>query len=152
MSEIPVRCRAVSVVALRRKAGRNEVLLLRRTGSLRGEWCQIAGGIENGETAWQTALREMREETGLVPQALYSADICEQFYEADQNSISLLPVFLAMVAADQLVALNHEHSEFRWLEFDAAVALVPFSGQRSVLRHIERDFANGTPSEHLRIL
>ncbi|WP_312882971.1 NUDIX domain-containing protein [Rhizobium etli] len=38
---------------------------MRRTGStLSGEWCQIAGGIEHGETAWQAALREAKEETG----------------------------------------------------------------------------------------
>ena len=151
MREIPVRCHAVSVVALRRSAGESEVLLLRHNGSLRGEWCQIAGSIEDGEAAGQTALRELQEETGLVPQALDSADICEQFYEADRDSISLLPVFVAVVAADCAVTLKHEHSEFQWLGFDAAVALVPFSGQRHVLRHIEREFVLGTPSDHLRI-
>jgi dihydroneopterin triphosphate diphosphatase len=68
----------------------------------------------------------LQEETGLEPQALYSADICEQFYEADRDSISLLPVFVAVVAADCAVTLNHEHSGFQWLGFNAAVALEPF--------------------------
>ena len=66
MQEIPIRSFAVSVVVIRHAATGPEVLLLRRTRSLAGEWCQIAGAIEPGETAWQAALRETREETGLV--------------------------------------------------------------------------------------
>ncbi|TNC68018.1 NUDIX hydrolase [Rubellimicrobium roseum] len=151
MPDIPVRCFAVSVIVIREGAGIWQVLLLRRTGSLRGEWCQVAGAIESGETAWQAALREIREETGLTPLTLHSADICEQFYEPARDSISLLPVFVAIVAPDGPVVLNHEHSEFRWLGFEDAAALVPFSGQRRVLRHVEREFALARPSDHLRI-
>ena len=77
MADIPIRSFAVSVVVIRENPVGYQVLLLRRNHTLVGEWCQIAGGIEDGETAWQTALREVREETGLVCQHLYSGDICE---------------------------------------------------------------------------
>jgi dATP pyrophosphohydrolase len=90
------------------------------------------------------------EETGLAPVALYSADICEQFYEADRDSISLLPVFVAVVPSEGIVTLNHEHSEFRWLDWESASALVPFAGQRNVLRHVAHEFAS-QPDERLRI-
>ena len=151
MPEIPVRCSAVSVVLLREVACRHEVLLLRRTRSLRGEWCQVAGAIEPDETAWQAALREVEEETGLVPRALYSADLCEQFYEADRDAISLLPVFVGLVAADAAVTLNPEHSEHRWLGVEDAVALVPFAGQRHLLRHVEAEFVARAPHPMLRV-
>ncbi|MGK2889628.1 MAG: NUDIX domain-containing protein [Candidatus Malihini olakiniferum] len=55
-------------------------------------------GIEAGETAWQTAQPEAEEETGLQLTDLYSADRCKQFYEADNNDITLVPVFVAYVA------------------------------------------------------
>nr|WP_150852027.1 NUDIX domain-containing protein [Sinorhizobium arboris] len=73
MADIPIRCSAVSVVLLRLVEGQPEVLLLRRNHTLIGEWCQIAGAIENGEKAWEAALREVKEETGLACRQLYSA-------------------------------------------------------------------------------
>jgi dihydroneopterin triphosphate diphosphatase len=151
MHEIPIRSFAVSVVVVRKTGAESEVLLLRRTRSLAGEWCQIAGAIEAGETAWEAAVREVREETGLRPIALYSGDICEQFYEADRNAISLLPVFVGFVRPDDGVRLNAEHSEFRWVTFDEALRMVPFAGQRNVLMHIRREFIDREPSRWLLI-
>ncbi|HMQ95366.1 MAG TPA: NUDIX domain-containing protein [Amaricoccus sp.] len=151
MQELPVRSSSVSLVALRKTDVQHEVLLLRRTQSLAGEWCQVAGSIEKGEAAWQTALRELDEETGLKPDTLYSADECEQFYEADRDSIAIVPVFVAFIDNAAEVTLNHEHSEYRWVGFDAAVEMVPFSGQRRVLRRIEDEFVKRRPNEHLLI-
>jgi dihydroneopterin triphosphate diphosphatase len=151
MAEIPVKCSAVAVTIIRKSATGHELLLLRRTRSLRGEWCHVAGEIEAGETAWQAALREVLEETGLVPRELYSGDICEQFYEADKNAISLLPVFVGFVRADEKVTLNEEHSEFRWADFKTAQSLVTFGGQRNVLRHIAAEFVDRLPSIQLLI-
>ncbi|WCK01490.1 NUDIX hydrolase [Agrobacterium tumefaciens] len=151
MADIPIRCSAVSVVVLREIEGRRDVLLLRRNHTLVGEWCQIVGSIENGEKAWETALREVFEETGLTCRKLYSADICEQFYEADRNSIGMLPVFVGVVDSDSNVVLNEEHSAFCWVSFEDALTMVPFSGQRHVLRHIEAEFVHRTPLHHLLV-
>jgi len=151
MHQIPIRSFAVSVVVIRHAATGTEVLLLRRTRSLAGEWCQVTGAIEPGETAWQAALRETREETGLDLERLYSADICEQFYEADRDAISLLPVFVGTAAPDAGVRLNAEHSAFRWVGFDEAAGMVPFAGQRHVLRHVEQEFVDREPSRWLLI-
>jgi len=151
MAEIPIRSSLVSVVAVRKTEKRHEVLLLRRTQTLIGAWCQIAGSIEEGETAWQTGLRELHEETGLRPYALYSADTCEQFYEADRDAITIAPVFVAFIDTAATVTLNHEHSEFRWVGFGQAKEMVAFGGQRRVLNWIEDEFVERKPSKHLLI-
>ena len=151
MPEIPIRAFIVSLVAVRHRREQHQVLLLKRTQSLAGEWCQIAGKLEEGETAWQAALRELKEETELEPETFYSADICEQFYEADRDAISLAPVFLAFVKPDAQVTLNHEHSAYRWVSFDEAFEMVAFGGQRKVLRWIEEEFIQRKPSKHLLI-
>ncbi|MFE0757513.1 NUDIX domain-containing protein [Inquilinus sp. NPDC058860] len=151
MQEIPIRSFAVSVVVLRPNGLRRDVLLLRRTRSLAGEWFQVTGAIEPGETAWQAALREVEEETGLALEQLYSADICEQFYEADRDAISLLPVFVGFARQEAEVRLNAEHSEARWVSFAEASGMVPFAGQRNVLRHIESEFVAREPNRWLLV-
>jgi len=55
----------------------------------------VAVSIEEGETAWQTALREL--------------------YEADRDAITIAPVFVAFIDSAEPVTLIHEHSEYRWL-------------------------------------
>lgn len=151
MQEVPIRCYAVSLVAVRVVNGENEVLLLRRTRSLQGEWCQIAGAIEKGEAAWQAAIRELAEETSLAPITLHSGDICEQFYEAHLDAISILPVFVATISPLSSVQLNPEHSEYRWVSFNDADRMVPFAGQRKILRHVEAEFLLRVPTHHLEI-
>ena len=141
----------VSVLALRGQGRQSEVLLLRRQSSLVGAWCQIAGKIKTGETVWQAALRELHEETGLVPTSFYSADICEQFYESSRDQVVTAPVFVGFVDPDQPVVLNHEHSDFRWLSFKDARALVSFPGQRRVLKSVARGFVARSPNPHLLI-
>lgn len=149
---VPIRCIAVSAILLREVGDTAQVLLLRRTDApIAGEWCQVAGRIEAGETAWQAALREIREEAGLSPERLYSADICEQFYESEHDCISLLPVFVGFVSAEARVILNVEHSEYRWMSFAEAQASVPFAGQRAVLAHVQREFVQRQPTEWLRL-
>ena len=151
MPEIPIRAFMVSTVAVRKRGARHEVLLLERVNAPVGAWCQVSGKIEEGETAWQAALRELREETGLVPDAFYSADTFERFYEPARDAITVAPVFVAFVDAGAEIRLNAEHSRYRWAGFDEAAEMVSFGGQRRMLRWIEEEFVGRTPSAHLLI-
>ncbi len=149
---IGLQLRAATTFILRLDSDAAKTLLLKRAHStLAGAWCQVAGSIKRGETAWQAALREVREETGIVPDRFYSADICEQFYNAYKDRIELLPVFVAFIDSARSVALNHEHSDYRWLTIREALELLPFPGQRDILRRIEEQFVLREPNELLRI-
>jgi len=113
LEQVPIISHSISVATLRRHNGITQTLLLRRTGkSIPGAWAQIAGGIEPGERAWQAAVREMREETGLAPDRVYSADYCEQFYAVEKETIILAPVFVAFIDTDQPIVLNNEHDDY----------------------------------------
>lgn len=123
----------------------------RATDYLRGEWCQVAGAVELHETAWEAALRELREETGLSPLSLYSADRCEQFYRPDWDALVFVPLFVVFVATAMEVRLNHEHSEYRWCSCDDAVSLLAFANQRANILHVEAEFIQRPANELLRI-
>ncbi len=84
--EIPVKSFSISAYICRKDDEGGSFLLLRRTSRhLHGTWQQISGMVEPGEKAWEAALREIEEETGLVPRAFYSADFIERFYEVGQK-------------------------------------------------------------------
>lgn len=153
MADIPVRANAVVVYVLRKTAGGHETLLLKRNkgDGLDAHWLHIAGKVEDGETGWQAALRELREETGLSPLSFYNANYCEQFYSAQSDSVHILPLFVAFVSADREVVLNAEHSAFRWARVHQAMDLLPFANQKACLAHIVRYFVETTPPDYLKI-
>ena len=114
--EVPVKSFSISAYICQKDDSGGRFLLIRRTSRyLHGTWRQVSGLVEPGEKAWEAALREIREETGLVPDAFYSADFTERFYEVEQNTISLVPVVVGFVDADASVRLSHKHSNYMWV-------------------------------------
>ena len=151
VAEVPTRSTMVILYVLRPVVDGHEVLLLKRTRTMAGEWCQLSGRMDEGETAWQTALRELREETGLSADRLFNTDICETFYGASQNVVYLMPVFVAYVDAAAQVTLNFEHSDFHWVGFAEAEDMVPYGGQRKILRQIEENYSRRVPNRYLEV-
>jgi len=148
---LPVKSVSVSIFILKPDGDETKVLLLRRTGYLAGLWCQVAGGIEAGEKAWQTAVREVQEETGIVLTEIWSADILEQFYEVNKECITLVPVFVSTVPEDTAITLNDEHDAYEWVSFDIANGMLSFPGQQKALASVKAEFVDKTPNPHLRI-
>ncbi|SFU08993.1 dATP pyrophosphohydrolase [Pseudovibrio denitrificans] len=151
MSKVPVFCSAATVFLIDKIIEEPQVLLLRRTKPPVHTWSQISGGIEGDETAWQAMIREVQEETGITLKDLWSADADIHFYVPEQNSFSILPVFVSHVSRNTPVTLNKEHDAYQWFSFADAKALVSFPGQRQILDLIEDEFINRTPTPHLRI-
>ena len=58
--ELPIRCYGVSSFLLKKDNGDYRVLLLKRTRTVQGIWAGVSGKIEEGETAWQAVLREIK--------------------------------------------------------------------------------------------
>ena len=75
---------AVGVVCLRG----GEVLLIRRgTPPRLGEWSLPGGRIDPGERAVDTALRELREETGVEAELLGLVDVVDGFFPPDRHYV-----------------------------------------------------------------
>jgi len=120
-----------------------EFLLLKRSEgqSYPGIWQMVTGKIKDNEKAYQTALREIKEETGLVPLQLWVAPTVNSFYEPKNEFICLLPVFAVRV--DSLkVKLSDEHTEYKWVKNEEAKKLLAWDGQRKSVQIIEDYFLN----------
>lgn len=132
-----------------------ELLLGRRADHLYmgGTWQLISGGIEpNGETAWQAALREVREETGLEVTELYRLPSLTQFYRPDVDAICVAPMFAAIVGADATLTINPEHAELSWVPIEQADDRLMWPGDREALVHVRTEIlAGGRTKPYSRI-
>lgn len=151
--EIPIKSFSIAAYICKIENGIAHYLLIRRCGKyLNGNWQMVSGKIEKGETAWQAALREIKEETNLVPEKLYSADWVERFYEANHDCILLVPVFVAFVKKPfEIKLLPTEHDAYEWVTKAEMLERLEFRSQKDALNHIDTYFIKNKPTEFLRI-
>lgn len=110
-------------------------------------WQSVTGSLELGETPYQTALREVKEETGI--------DIIKHNYPLiDTNTIvefDIFPQFRHRYAPDVTRNKEHwfylnvphetapiltEHLAYQWLSFDIAAALTPSWNNRQAIEGV----------------
>ena len=133
-----VRVCFVDSYALRGAGDRLQVLVLRRGlhGRCPGSWETVHGTIEPGETPVQASLRELREETGFVPERLYNVSRTEAFYQHKSDEVALIPVFAAFVAVDSTPRLSAEHDRAEWLAPAEAANRFAWPRERRALEDI----------------
>lgn len=121
-----------------------EFLLLKRSEkqSYPGLWQMVTGKTEGEEKAYQTALREIKEETGLLPVQLWVTPTINSFYEPKDEYICLLPVFAARMEGETNVILSEEHTEYKWVDKEGTKKLLAWPGQREAVDIIEDYFLN----------
>ncbi|MGK9369606.1 NUDIX hydrolase [Melioribacter sp. Ez-97] len=134
----------IEVHLFREKEEGIEFLLLKRSaGELYPSiWQMVTGKIKEGEKAYETALREIYEETGQRPLRLWTVPNVNSFYSDDNDSIVLIPVFAAMLNAGAEIILSKEHCEYKWTDAGEARGMLPWEGQRKSLKIIEDYFMN----------
>ena len=130
-----LRSNIVAVYVVRAvESGGVELLMLQRPEGHRfaGAWQTVGGHVEerDGETAWQAAVRELHEETGLAARRWFRIDRPETFYNPDNDTIYFVPAFAALVEADAPVTLSDEHQAFRWQTPTNAAASVDWAAMR----------------------
>jgi len=98
-------------------------------------WQGVAGKIEQGETASEAAIRELKEETGLAPLNMFVADHVSKFYEVHGDRINLVPVFGIEVDSEEVI-LSVEHIDYKWVDINKALKTLVWNGQKEGLQTV----------------
>lgn len=94
------------------------VLLVRRgTEPLRGQWSLPGGLLELGESLTDGVIREVREETGLVVEALELIELLDRIHREDERVRYhyVIADYLCHVVGDALQAAS-DADAVRWVE------------------------------------
>jgi len=125
------REKSCGALVIRKNGEQYDIVLLRHRFG--GHWSFPKGHVEAGETERQTALREVREETGLSI----------RLYDNFRESVEYFPqagvkkqvvYFLADALGDELVRQEEEISELRWAPLMEAGELVTFANDKRLIR------------------
>lgn len=125
-----------------------------------GAWQMPQGGIDRGEQADQAALRELREETGIVSARLLAmgadwltydlpAEVARKAWDGRYRGQAQIWGLFAFTGDDDEIDLDTDHREFqswKWSTKDELIAeIVPF--KREVYVKVVETFGGFLPGE-----
>ena len=125
---------AGGVVYRRVDDGIEVVLASRRTR--RGElaWGLAKGGIEEGESHEEAAVREVQEETGLIAEIEASLGETKYFYVWEDTRIrKTVHFFLMRHTGGDPADHDDEMEEIRWFPLERAMKRAAYRGEREVI-------------------
>ena len=99
-----------------------------------GHWSFPKGHMESGESEVQTALREVREETGLSIHLIGGFRQCVEYY-TKPNIKKQVVYFLGSSIDPQMspVPQEEEVSELQWMDSEKARQMVTFENDRRLI-------------------
>ena len=128
-------------IVVRRESGQPWLVVGMRRRERDGRTWTLPKGTPNpGETREETALREVREETGLEVRITAPLDSIEYwFVQSGARIHKIVHYFLMEPIGGELEGHDHEFDEVRWIPFDQAATMLTFETERAlVARAAER--------------
>jgi len=124
-------------VVVRNLRGRPVVAAIRPAGKPEGTWALPKGLIGPGERAEVTALREVREETGVEATPVEKlGDVRYVYTWAGERVFKVVSFYLLRYRGGRLGELPAEHAhevaEVRWLPLADAPRLLAYKGEREM--------------------
>jgi 8-oxo-dGTP pyrophosphatase MutT (NUDIX family) len=137
---------AGGVVCRRNPAGQIEVALI---ATQRGQrWGLPKGLVESGESLDETAVREVREETGLEAEFVERLEPIEYWYWWDEGGEKVryhkkVYYFLMAYRSGDVAQHDFEVEEVRWFPIDQAIERASYRTEREVLQQVRDWVRNG---------
>jgi bis(5'-nucleosidyl)-tetraphosphatase len=119
-----VRSKSMGIVVFRREGKGIRYLLLHHGGPY---WNFPKGRPEGNETDLETALRELREETGITDvkiikgfQHEYDFDFDTEVRDGVREKVYKHAIFFLGEVTSDDVKISHEHIDYGWFDYDTA--------------------------------
>lgn len=124
--------KSCGAVVYRKREGKTEILLIRHANG--GHWAFPKGHVEKKETEEETALREIREETGLTVKL--KKGFREQVsYSPKEGVMKDVIYFAAKARGDEETTRQEEEvTDLMWLRPKKALEQVTFDNDRRILQ------------------
>ena len=141
-------------IAIIEKSKEPKYLVLQRTKNSKlypNVWQVVTGKMKKGETAIDTALREVVEEINVKPKKFWSIPYITTFYDPKRDIINISPVFGAIIGKNDKVKLSKEHQSFKWLNFTETYKKLLLRTHKDGARYFHEYIVNGKLTELFEI-
>ncbi len=123
-------------VAFRWRDATLEIVIVLAKPKLR--WQLPKGIVDPGESPEVTALREVREETGVEAERIALIETIEYWYRSIKNGKPVryhkfVHFYLLRYLRGDVSRHDHEIEEARWVSFEEAIELLEFKSERDVV-------------------
>jgi len=114
---------------------KKEVLLVH---SNKGHWGFPKGHVEDGETEEQTAIREVKEETG-IDVKINEKYRYVQTYNIQEDIKKEVVYFLAKNINTKIHEQIEEVSEVKWFSFEEALKIITYDNSKEILFKLKQE-------------
>ncbi len=131
-----IKEKSCGALVFRKNAGKTELLLIKhRCG---GHWSFPKGHVESGENELQTALREIKEETGLEVSLMDGFRQSVEYFPKPHVKKQVV-YFLGTPEGDDTVRRQEEEiSEYRWCLLEDVEGMVTFKNDKKLVNEAKR--------------
>lgn len=138
----------ILVLPYRKSGNEYEYAIFKRFNA--GYWQGIAGGGEDIETPMEAAKRELFEETGIKSNNLqklqFFAHVPKTEFAAHKEwsgDIYVIPeYYYAVEVINENIVLSHEHTEFRWADYNTVYDLLHWQSNKIGLWELNERLEN----------
>ncbi len=100
-----------------------------------GHWDFIKGKMEEGESTHETAIREAKEETGIIDITFLEnfEEWIKYDFQYQGELVRKKVVFFLAETKTKEVMISHEHLDYTWMDYNTSMEKTTFDNAKTVL-------------------
>lgn len=131
--------KSCGAIVYRKFHGNTELLLIKNQNG--GHWSFPKGHVEAGETEEETALREIREETGI--EVILDTSFRHVItYTPKKETTKDVIYFLAKAVTYDYTPQEAEIAQIKWVEINHAVSILSYDNDRQLVAQAKEQIKN----------